>query len=158
MLLELWQFDNPPSLSLNAAELQPLSMKMNKHYKNSLAPQQYLPHKYNAKVGNANGLNFMVSRRGKFPQQAHWHLEVPQEQRNEKLKSKNQKIRQSENQWYGINPECRTSSHPISTTTRYTDRNVSPPDPRILHYEYEQEREISVWEFESMGIKRKFSD
>ena len=41
-------------------------------------------HKYKAKVANVTGLNFMVSRRRTFPQQAHWHLQVPQEQRNEK--------------------------------------------------------------------------
>ena len=91
----------------------------------------------------------MVFRRRTFPQQAHWHIQVHQEQRNAKPKSKYLKTLTTGESVVELIQNAAQVRIPSPPLPVIQIGHISPPDPRIRYNEYKQEKEMSVWDAEN---------
>ena len=91
----------------------------------------------------------MVSRRQTFAQQDYWHLQIPQEQKKRKTKKQESKNPTTIESVVELIQNAEQVGIPSPPRQDIHIGHVSPPDPRITYYEFEQEREMSVCDAEN---------
>ena len=83
-----------------------------------------------------------------FPQQVPWPHQVQLNQRSEKIK-KDKKASKQEDSVVALIQNAEQSRIPSPPRPDLQLGQVSPSDPRIRYFEYEPEREMSVWDAEN---------
>ena len=98
------------------------------------------------KVANVNGPNCTAFQRQTFLRPAHWPLLVKQTQRNKKQDKKSSATKESV---VALIHNAEQSLIPSPPRPDIQIGQASQPDSRIRYYEYEHEREMSVWDAEN---------